>query len=99
MTTVGDPRRLPRALATFVIWVIAVMFSMKWADDGKNKPLLDTVNHGISWNIVIALAVLAVATAVWRWHVLGFVRPDVAKSLRLAWFPLLYLALFLALAP
>lgn len=98
MTASGDTKRLPLALLTFVAWVLATLYSMKWADDGTKKPLVDTVTHGISWNLAIAVAVLALATFIWRWRDLGFVRPDIAKSVRLAWFPLIYLALFLAMA-
>jgi membrane protease YdiL (CAAX protease family) len=98
MTASGDTKRLPLALLTFVAWVLATLYSMKWADDGTKKPLVDTVTHGISWNLAIAVAVLALATFIWRWRDLGFVRPDIAKSIRLAWFPLIYLALFLAMA-
>jgi membrane protease YdiL (CAAX protease family) len=93
-----DRKRLPLALLTFVAWVLATLFSMKWADDGTKKALVDTITHGISWNIAIAIAVLALATFIWRWNDLRFVWPDVGQSLRLAWFPLVYLALFLGMA-
>jgi membrane protease YdiL (CAAX protease family) len=99
MSGEGSKRlRLPFALITFVLWLLAVMFSMKWADDGLAKPLLDTISHGISWNIVIAIAVLAAATVIWRWYDLRFVAFDVSKTLKIAWFPFAFLFLFYAMA-
>ncbi len=93
-----DARRLPLSLLTFVAWVLATLFSMKWADDGTKKALIDTLTHGIAWNIVVAIAVVALATFAFRWRDLRFVIPDIAKSITLAWFPILYLVLFLGMA-
>ena len=89
-----DTKRVPIALLTFVAWAAATLFSMRWASDGTKKPLVDTVTHGISWNIVIAIGVLAVATFAFRWRDLKFVSPDPAGSLKLLWFPLIYLVVF-----
>ena len=98
MTAPGDAKRLPLALLTFVVWVIATLFGMRWASDGTTKPLVETVTHGVSWNLVMAIAVLAVATAVWRWRDLRFVPSREPNLLKLMWFPLLYLVLFFGLA-
>lgn len=98
MTAAVDSKRLPLAFVTFVVWIAATLFSMKWADDGTKKALVDTVTHGVSWNIVIAIVVLALATIILRWHDLRFIKPDVGSAIRIAWLPLAYLALFLGLA-
>lgn len=90
--------RLPLALLTFVAWVLATLFSMRWASDGAKKELVDTVTHGVSWNIVIAIVVLAAATFIWRWRDLKFVAPLPQSSLKLLWFPLLYFVVFAVVA-
>lgn len=97
MTASAGAKRLPLALLVFIGWVLATLFSMNWASDGAKKPLVETVTHGVSWNIVIAIAVLALATLAFRWRDLGFVAPRRVNLLKLMWFPLLYLVLFLAL--
>jgi len=98
MTPLHDPKRLPIALLTYVAWALVTVFGMRWASDGSKKPLLEGVTHGISWNLVMAIAVLAVATAVMRWRDLKFVAPRPRLSLGILWFPALYLAVF-ALLP
>ena len=87
-------KRVPLALLTFVVWAAATLFSMRWASDGTKKPLIETVTHGISWNLVIAIAVLAVATVLFRWRDFKFVVPNPTGSLKLLWFPLIYLVAF-----
>lgn len=98
MTTPANPLRLPVALLTYVGWTLVTLFGMRWASDGTKKPLVETVTHGISWNLAMAVGLLAIVTFVMRWRDLKFVAPRPASSLRLLWFPALYLALF-ALLP
>ena len=43
---------------------------------------------------MIAIAVLAVATALFRWRDFKFVAPNPTGSLKLLWFPLIYLVAF-----
>lgn len=95
----NDARRLPIALLAYVAWVLVTLFGMRLAGgDGAKKPLVELVSHGISWNIVMAIAVLAAFTLAMRWRDLKFVAPRPWSSLKALWFPLLYLVFF-ALMP
>jgi membrane protease YdiL (CAAX protease family) len=98
MTAVPDTKRLPLALATYVSWTLVTLFGMRWASDDSKKPLIDTVTHGISWSLVMAVALLALVSFAMRWRDLKFVAPRPTSSLRLLWFPALYLLAF-ALLP
>lgn len=95
---VGSGRRLPIALAVFVGWVLITLFSMRWASDGTDKALVDTVSQGVSWNIVLAALFLAITAVVMKWRDLGFVAPASLSSLSILWFPALYLLCFAAMA-
>lgn len=98
MHAMHSPPRLIAALSIGALWTLVTVFGLNAAGDGGERPLLDTVSHGISWNLVMAIGVLAVATALMRWRDLGFVAPRSAAALKLLWFPSLYLALFAAIA-
>lgn len=86
--------RLPLALAVYVGWVLLTLFGLRWAGDGRKQPLIETVSHGIAWNLVMAIVLLAAATLALRWRDLKFVAPRPPGSLVVLWFPCLYLALF-----
>ena len=98
MTPNRNPKRLPITLLTYVGWTLLTLFGMRWASDGSKKPLIETVTHGISWNLAMAVGLLALTTLAMRWRDLKFVAPRPAKSLLVLWFPALYL-LFFALLP
>ena len=98
MPAIPDMKRLPIALATYVGWTLLTLFGMRWASDGTKKPLIETVTHGISWNLAMAVGLLALVTLTMRWRDLKFVAPRPASSLLILWFPALYL-LFFALLP
>lgn len=98
MASTPPPSRLVAALATYLAWILVTVFGMRWAGDGSKKPLVETVSHGISWNLVMAIAVLAAATVLMRWRDLKFVAPRPLGSLKILWFPSLYLVLFALIA-
>ncbi len=98
MTPTREPLRLPTALLTYVGWTLLTLFGMRWASDGSTKPLLETVSHGISWSLVMAIGLLALVTLAMRWRDLKFVAPRPTSSLRVLWFPAIYLVFF-ALLP
>jgi len=93
-----DAVRLPISLITYVAWTLVTVFGMRWAGDSTRRPLFESVTHGISWNLVMAVALLAIVTVAMRWRDLKFVAPKPMASLRVLWFPALYL-LFFALMP
>jgi membrane protease YdiL (CAAX protease family) len=90
--------RLTISLITCAAWTLVTVFGMLWAGDGTPKPLIESVTHGVSWNLVVAVALLAAVTVAMRWGDLKFVAPKPPGSLRVLWFPALYLLLF-ALMP
>lgn len=98
MPPIPDMKRLPVALATYVGWTLLTLFGMRWASDGTKKSLIETVTHGISWNLAMAVGLLALVTLAMHWRDLKFVAPRPASSLLILWFPALYL-LFFALLP
>ena len=98
MSTPPNSLRLPVALLTYVGWTLVTLFGMRWASDGSKKPLVETLTHGLSWNLVMAVGVLAFVTLAMRWRDLKFVAPRPASSLLILWFPALYLLAF-ALLP
>ncbi|HQR70152.1 MAG TPA: CPBP family intramembrane metalloprotease [Burkholderiaceae bacterium] len=97
MTQAPAARRLTVSLMTYVAWTLVTVFGMRWASDGTQRPLIESVTHGISWNLVMAVALLAVVTVVMRWRDLKFVAPAPMGSLRVLWFPALYLLFFASL--
>jgi uncharacterized protein len=98
MTALSNAQRLPLALLTYVGWTLLTLYGMRWASDGSKKSLIDTVSHGISWNLAMAIGLLGLMTLALRWRDLKFVAPRPARSLLVLWFPALYL-LFFALLP
>jgi membrane protease YdiL (CAAX protease family) len=98
MSQARDAGRLPISLMIYVGWTLVTVFGMRWASDGTRKPLIESITHGISWNLVMAVALLAIVTVAMRWRDLKFVAPKPMGSLRVLWFPALYL-LFFALLP
>lgn len=98
MSAISNTNRLPAALITYVCWTFLTLFGMRWASDGVKKPLLETVTHGISWNLAMAIGLLAIMTFALRWRDLKFVAPKPIGSLLVLWFPGIYLLLFALLA-
>lgn len=90
--------RVPMAFATYVGWALVTIFAGKLLAGGEPTTLADSVSHGISWNIAAALLLLLIVTAVMRWRDLGFVAPTPLGSLKLLWFPALYLVIFSVMA-
>lgn len=90
-------QRVAVALVVYVAWVVATVFSMRWAGDSRNKSLLESVSQGVGWGFVVAIAVLAAATLIMGWRDLRFVAPKPWRTLRLLWFPALYLVGFAGL--
>jgi hypothetical protein len=56
MSQAREPGRLPISLITYVAWTMVTIFGMRWAGDGTKKPLIESVTHSISWNLVMAVA-------------------------------------------
>lgn len=80
-------------LLAFVAWVAITVLGGKLLGDGQHHPLIDTVSHGLAWNIVAAAIFIYVVNRWQGWGDTGLVRPHWASSIRLAWLPLLYIAI------
>lgn len=64
---------------------------------GQGVSLLDLVRHGISYNILLAATVVVGACLVFGWRDVGVAAPR-PGTLRVLWFPLIYLGLLFGVA-
>lgn len=89
-------RRLALALATLAGWLLITVVGGH-LHTGR-APLTQAVTQGLGWPFLLAvLWVLAIAA--WqRWHDLGLGRRPAARSLRLAWLPMVYIVAGLLVA-
>lgn len=90
---------LPAALLVFALWLGAyfALGAPPLAGGGESgSPTLEMAK-GPPVQLVLAVVVLAAASAILRWPGLGLGRPA-PGSWRLAWLPALYIAFFLTLA-
>jgi membrane protease YdiL (CAAX protease family) len=94
--------RLRQAVVTLAVWLAATLLVGRVLRGGGEVPsvakLIAELSQGIAWNVVLGLAVLALASRRFGWTDLGFRRPDLGQALRLMWFPLLLLLPVFALA-
>jgi uncharacterized protein len=93
--------RLRQALLTLALWLFATLgLGMLFRQDRLSSiaELITLLSQGIAWNLLLSLAVLAVATRVFGWTDLGFRPTSLWLALRLLWFPALMLLPIFALA-
>lgn len=90
-------KRIPVSLFAYVVWSAITLLAMHWLVPGKHS-LLESVCNGVGWNFVLAILFLVALTWIKRWSDLAFVRPASLRSLRILWFPALYLMVFFGLA-
>lgn len=93
--------RLKTAFATLLAWLaatVAVGSVMRRGGSGDLSEIIGLLSSGVAWNVVAGLAVLAVASRVFRWTDLGFGPPAVWSLARVIWFPILTLLPFYAIA-
>lgn len=91
---------LPRALisvAVFIGWVLITVFlSRLWAHVEGTQALDAAVSDRLLPSLPVAIAFLLAAIAVFRWRDVGL-SPPRPRSLRLLWFPALYIVGFAVL--
>lgn len=90
-------KRIPVSLVAYVVWSAITLLAMHWLVPGEHS-LLASVCNGVGWNFVLAILFLVTLTRINRWSDLAFVRPASLRSLRILWFPALYLMVFFGLA-
>ncbi|WP_333816184.1 CPBP family intramembrane glutamic endopeptidase [Tabrizicola sp.] len=98
----GDAEtRLRQAVLTLVAWLGVTLLLGHLLRGGEVFSIADIVaalSQGIAWNVLLGLAVLAIATRLCGWSDLGFRAPPLRLTLRLMWFPVLLLLPILGLA-
>jgi uncharacterized protein len=97
----NEARRLPLALATLVAWMlvsVGVGALLRGAPAASLADVVEAISTGIGWSLCAAIAVLALASFIWRWNDLKFVAPDPLGSIKLLWLPALSLLPFAVLA-
>ena len=94
-------RRLIRAFMVLAAWTLAA-FAVGALSRSATAPslaeIVTALASGVALNLVAALAVLAIATWLFRWRDLGFTAPDWGTLARVMWFPILTLVPFPILA-
>jgi membrane protease YdiL (CAAX protease family) len=93
-------KRTALALLVFAGWVLITVVSGDYLGGGARQaqPLNVPISSSVQLNLVAAVVFLLVVIAAFRWMDIGLNAPASLRSLRVLWFPGLYLAVFLALA-
>ena len=89
-------KRIAISLVIFIVWVSVTLFGMRWLAGGKVE-LTDSLGHSVAWNLVAAALVVAGSIALFGWKDMRFNAP-LPGTLKLLWFPALYLLGFYGLA-
>ncbi|MFM7333939.1 MAG: lysostaphin resistance A-like protein [Tabrizicola sp.] len=93
--------RLRQALLTLALWLFATVgIGMLVRPDRPSTiaELITLLSQGVAWNLLLSLALLAVATRYFGWTDLGFRAPPVWRALRFLWLPILLLLPIFGLA-
>ena len=93
--------RLWQAILTLALWLFATLgIGMLLRQDrvASIAELVALLSQGVAWNLVLGIAVLALATRVFGWSDLGFRATPFWQALRLMWFPILMLLPIFALS-
>jgi len=81
--------RVVTALAVFVVWVLVTLFGGKIMLGGEEGALSEMVKNGINWTFVVAIAVLLIPIAIFKWRDMHFTTPH--SIISTMWFPALLL--------
>jgi uncharacterized protein len=82
-------QRLALSLATFVGWLLITLLGEQLV--GAHKALAETVSRGLGWPFVAAVAFVLAVVAWQRWRDIGLRDLPSARSLWLAWLPMIYI--------
>lgn len=94
-TRITGGRRAVLALAVFAAWAsITVFLARLW--QGRTAPvaLNDSVTAAVQPSYLVAIAFLLLCLLGFGWRDVGLIVPRPLSSLRLLWFPALYVAIF-----
>jgi len=81
--------RLTLSLATFLGWLLITLLGEQLGS-GSHQALSETVSHGLGWPFVAAVAFVLIVVSWQRWQDIGLHQRPPARSLLLAWLPMLY---------
>lgn len=90
----GSASRIWISLIVLIVWAAVTLFGAQFLAGGEEVSLNEIVTRGIGWQFVVAIAVLLIAIAVFKWKDIGFGAPH--SVARVMWFPSLYLIGFAA---
>lgn len=83
-------QRLAISLATFVGWLLITLVGEQLGS-GAHQALSETVSRGPGWPFIAAVAFVLVVVAWQRWRDIGVHQRPSARSLLLAWLPMVYI--------
>lgn len=83
-------QRLAISCASFVVWLLITLVG-ETLGAGAHQTLPETVSRGPGWPFAAAAAFLLAVVAWRRWRDVGLNQRPSARSLRLAWLPMLYI--------
>jgi membrane protease YdiL (CAAX protease family) len=95
---VARPRfrfRLLIAAVALVAWTLITVFDPLRA--GRAATIVGSLAEGPAWSILFAGVFLVILMLACRWRDIGLNLPPTLRSLKLLWFPAIYLLLFFAL--
>jgi membrane protease YdiL (CAAX protease family) len=83
-------QRLAVSLATFLGWLLITLLGEQ-IGSGAHQALSETVSRGPGWPFVAAVAFVLAVVAWQRWRDIGLRERPSARSLLLAWLPMVYI--------
>ena len=83
-------QRLAVSLAIFLGWLLITLLGEQ-IGSGAQQALSGTVSHGLGWPFVAATAFVLAVVAWQRWRDIGLRDLPSARSLLLAWLPMVYI--------
>lgn len=89
--------RLPFSLLVYFLWAAITIFGGMWLSGGQKQSLIEGLTKGPLWNVIAAFLFLVAVILMSGWRDLKFGAPQ-PGTLRLLWFPALYIIGFLSIA-
>ena len=87
-------KRIGISLVIYLAWIAITLFGARLVASGETT-LTELVGTRIGWHFGIAIVLLLIAIAVFRWGDMHFTKPHAV--LRIMWFPVIYLILYAGL--
>lgn len=98
MNTAHQNSRLAISFIVYAVWAAITIGGGIWLNEGEKQSLIEGISKGPLWNVVAAFLFLVAVIAVAGWRDLKFEAPKPWGSLRIMWFPALYIIALLSIA-